>query len=267
MNNINNIAIESIKSSTVRNYLKSINHEFKIEEQISLIFNSDINLHEKVNIFRDLIKNDTVAENIKEELKEILNNIDIFESITYSSGRTAFLFFDEDNEVICANTLAKVQKYNINNKITEYIRVIDLESEKIESNTLYDIKLNDNGEVARFFPYEAANYVFTKVEDNYVDIPNEFKVGDIVKIYNQKEKYVVVSDSTIPEHLKPNCDFIDTSITVVPKSIFNNNTRSYKEQIEDIYRNRIRHIEYSEPIIDVISREHEHINITILEKV
>jgi len=267
MKDINKLAIESIKSSTVREYLKDIKHEFNIQEQISLIFNSDLSLDSKTEIFEDLVNSDNVAESIKDEVREIIKNFEAFKIVAYEYNNIAFITFDEDNEVICTNALDKLRDYNIKNKLDKNIRAINIGLDDVESNTLYEIELNSDGEVCRIFPYELAQYKTTNIENSYVDIPNEFKMGDIVRVVGQKEKYVVVSDSDMPEHLKPSCDFIDTSITVVPKRIFNSSTRSYKDQIEDIYRNRIKHIEYSEPIIDIISREHQHLKLTVVEKV
>ena len=266
MEDFNKIAIESIKSVDVKNYVMSKGHKFSTSEQVSLIFNSDIKLVEKKKVFDSMLLDENIPEEIKSEIEVIIDNINTFYEYIDGKSDIAFQFSDED-ECYVTSQFESVIYYCCKNNIRDYIRIIDLKEKTIDLNEMYEFSIDEDGDIVRFVPINEPSYRYTEIEDAYVDIPNEFKLGDIVKIVGSKEKYVVVSDSSMPEHLKPNCNFVDSSITIIPKRCLSSKGKDYVEQINDIYRKRIRDIEYAKPIIDVISREHSHVCITMVERV
>jgi hypothetical protein len=104
--------------------------------------------------------------------------------------------------------------------------------------------------------------------DWYVDIPMKFSIGDKIKIHGEQEAWVVCYDNEIPEQLKDKCDFFDSCVTAVPESVLDS-SRDYKEQIEEIIKNRIPDVQYykEEVPLDIIEEHHTHISITLVERI
>ena len=54
---LNKLAISTIESNYIKQYLNSINHVFSLDEQITLIFNSDLTIDDKLNIYIQYLDN------------------------------------------------------------------------------------------------------------------------------------------------------------------------------------------------------------------
>jgi hypothetical protein len=168
----------------------------------------------------------------------------------------------------CAKSLNNIKRIINNDGNTLYNNNLTIISLK-DSKELAYIRLNDDLQVIDYSVPEDNKMIETsKLQSYFVDIPMEFEIGDIVVVAGDPERYVVCYDNVIPDNLKKKCDFMDSCITVVPESILDKN-KSYKQQINDILASRIREIQFYRDAeqLDIISKYHEHICITLVEKV
>lgn len=267
---INKLAINSIESKTVRDYLIKIDHKFSLIEQITIIYNSGLKIKEKLEVFNYIINDNNTTDEIKYKLKKLVNSINRVMLELDSKNDLAYILYDEDGLPICVKSLEIARNYNKENKLNIdlfNIDVIDLMESNIENNVKYKLCLDEEFDIVG---YSKCNTVNTddefSITEAYVNIPNEFNVGDLVTINKSTDKYVVIATSEIPEHLIKECDFTDSCITVVPKYVLNDKTKGYKEQIEEIFKNRIKHVKQNEQCIDKLSTEHIHVNICDVEK-
>lgn len=261
-----------IKSKTIRQWVEDTKHEFSESEQISLVFNSDLTLDEKGTILED-ISSDFSKES-KDEIDKILANIS-WVQLAYSGFYISYalLFTVEDEYSIenrCIKTLDKFiemlndKSLSKNNKYENRLEIIDLNTSK----TVAYITLNDKNEVIDYALSNESQLVKSEIQNSYVDIDYKFDRGDIVSIVGSDERYVVCYINDISEELKKDCDWFDSSVAVIPESVLDSD-KDYKEQIEEILKNRLERInsdgDYAD--LDIISKYHEHINITLIEKV
>lgn len=273
---LNALAISCIESDYLKKYLIESNHTFTLEEQITIIFNSNIPLRDKLNMYErylvpEYIKN-YADENIalfKQYVNFIIANAECIQDWLEGTPHTTIMFDSEKQyNIVCCNnihTFKDILQYNFDTDTLDYITVYicDVTS----SNILAWITLNNNLEVIGYSFTDKSRYC--GIEDKYLDIPNDIKVGDIVTISNDIDsiKYVVIHDSSVPEHLKEKSEFsIDAAITVVPEYILDRN-QDYTEQINQIIKNRISKLENNDTSTDILSEEHDHVHITLVEKI
>jgi hypothetical protein len=292
---LNNKAIETINSKHLKEYLKSVNKVFTPEEQITIIYNSDLTLLEKENIFIEYLCNGEIEDwfNSEEEMQQFRFKINkIIRSIHLITNLinmdSTVIIFDDPLQYnnSCAKNLKAIQDIykKADEKSKEEDKLYDADSQISivhldTSSILAWAELNKKGEVIRYdFVEEAIKNLITDdiidkiqsgLEDKYVDIPNDFKIGDIVIVCDDEEhkEYVVTAESDLPDTLRDISDYsVDASVTVVPKQYFNND-KSYKEQVEDIIKNRIDNFKSgAKDDLDIITVYHEHIHVTLLEK-
>lgn len=256
------VAINSIESQDVRDYLIKIGHEFSINEQITLFYKSDKTLQDKIDFIKTL-------SNINSECKliadEALNTIYKLQEVVSADNIALQFSYTEDKfnkETVCVKNIATVksyiEKYNV--KLSNgIISVIDLNC----GERIGDIYINDAFEIVEINIYDIDSSVFF----SYVDIPNDFKSGDVVKVHNWQVPYVIIGDSQIPEHLKKDCDWFDSTLEVVPESQFSGTRDTYKEQIDNIISERIHDIETDTVLSDKILSHHEHIPIIWIQHI
>lgn len=266
---INRLAINSIESKTVRDYLIKIDHKFSLIEQITLIYNSKLKLKEKLKAFNCIINDSKIDDKIGNQLRKIVSSINI-DLLEMDNKNYIYMIYDEDGIPICVKNLEIARNYNKETKLNIdlfNIDVIDLMETDIVNNVKYRMCLDEELDIVGYVKCNTVNADEDfSITEAYVSIPNEFNVGDIVKIDKSNDKYVVIATSEIPEHLIKECDFTDSCITVVPKYVLNDKTKGYKEQIEEIFKNRIKHVKQNEQCIDKLSTEHIHVNICDVEK-
>lgn len=103
------------------------------------------------------------------------------------------------------------------------------------------------------------------VENLYVYVPIPFRIGDIVKLFNRKEKYVVISPELPTGEKALKSDWMDICITVIPIK--------YRYLVKEQYlkERKIKFDKYLKENIpfelDEISRHHEHLHVFYLELV
>lgn len=268
--NLNEFAISTFKSNYLKNYLTSINHEFTIEEMITIILNSDIVIENKFKILNrfynkseiECYKSEIEYNSIINELNIILEDYEYIKLCLNGAYDSIILFFNELDETKCLLnfdlTKKLMQELNIckNNSIT----IID---GKDSSEVAY-VDIDENYNIISYTLCKPVNGYISKLYNKYVDIPNDIKIGDIVKIYDDSNEYVVVAESNIPDKLKKDAEYnIDSCITVIPKYSLDSNIK-YKEQVEELLRNRIKNINTDE--LDIITLEHEHVHLSFVDK-
>lgn len=230
----NNITIESIRSDYIKDYLKNIHHQFTLEEQATIIYNSNIVLESKIHIFENI-----ADEALKQNNKQLVNNIsdiikEIEEIINIVNGdNSKILVYEGDIQTYCSKGLqGLIKKINTKNNKIYNIDIHNIDTVEI----IGCISLNDE--------YEPISYELESTKDNYiknmyVNVPTDIKIGDIIYEVGSTTEYVVVNNIS-------NCniqlDYTDDSIIVIPRSVLNN-TEDYRKQIEKIYEIRISNIE------------------------
>jgi hypothetical protein len=292
---LNNRAIGTIKSKHLKEYLHSINKVFTPEEQVTIIYNSDLTLLEKEQTFIEYLCNGEIEDWFKSEdelnqfrikINKILKGITLFNNLL--NMQSTVIMFDDPLQYnnTCARNIKDIQ--NIYKKASEkeesedklydadrQISLIHLDT----STIIAWAEINSNAEVVRYdFVDEALKQLIGEksidkiksgLEDKYVDVPNDFKVGDVVTVCGSQEntEYVVTAESELPEHLRDISDYsVDASVTVVPKQYFKGD-KPYKEQVEDIIKEKVANFKNgSIDDMDIITVYHEHIHLTLIEK-
>lgn len=271
--NFNDIAISSIKSNYIRNYLTHINHEFTLEEQLAILYNSDIDIDTKENIYREYKLSRDLSNykynnlrKIDELLDNLIYSIDLVKEYLKGTNET-ILVFNEPlwNEIRCAKSLNVIEKTVKHNNIPETIEVTvyDIYTTKL----LCYITLNNKFKCIKYDIIHDDE--LNKLQNYYVNIPNDINAGDIVKIAGNIEgtkEYIVVSNSKIPDELSNECSYSDASLTIADKNIFSKD-KTYKEQIDSIILNRINNINNEEDTEDILDKQHKNIHITLIEKI
>lgn len=103
------------------------------------------------------------------------------------------------------------------------------------------------------------------VENLYVYVPTPFRIGDIVKVFNKKEKYIVINSELPTGEIALKSDWIDMCITVIPIKYKYLATEEYlKERKKRFDKCLKENILFEE---DEISRYHEHFYVFCLELV
>jgi len=80
------------------------------------------------------------------------------------------------------------------------------------------------------------NIDYNKYPENlYVYVPNPFRVGDVVRLYNKKNEYVVINPNLPTGELALKSDWIDMCITVVPAEYRNSVSSEISIHHEHLY--------------------------------
>ena len=292
---------ETIPSQTLRNWISEHKHRLSVAELVSLINNSSEMLlnHKRTLmgvILEDLtadikwVEEDTaIEESDREEyIRGISDDISNIEIILEEMQSALDMQYGDINKVLMFSILSldneedKVAKslnaietiinkngYRMENK---YANVIDIYTSEIVQCILF----NDRFEMTNCYnPNHCNAYANT-----YIDIPIEYKVGDIVveckgsNNKSDKERFVVCASNILPEHLKQKSDYFDSCVTVIPENVLDmESNKSYVEQIDAILSKRIQSLDDGESEggnnvtdVDIISMFHEHISIVNVEK-
>lgn len=269
---LNKLAISTIESNYIKQYLNSINHVFSLDEQITLIFNSNLTIDDKLDIYiqylDNLDRNINYSDNDKTVSRQfisfIIEKIYTLKSWIESNEYTV-MFSGNNYNTVCCSSLDRfkeiaTEKYKYDDTDNYSVYLCDSKTADIA------VRLELNKE------FKIINYSFTDdnmycgIENKYIDIPNDIHVGDKVRLTGDDSIYIVISDSTIPEELKSKSEFsTDICVTVVPEYVFENKS-NYKEQIDSIIHNRIEKLQNSNNDTDILMDEHEYFHVLYLEK-
>lgn len=269
---LNSKAISMIESKTIKQCLSGIAYIFSIEEQISIIWNSNCIISDKIELFRVYIKNEFIPTKIKNKLKIVISDYEnISRAVNDESTDIVLKFTDTFGENRVANDIESLDRYlgqSIQNQM--YIQLLNTSTCKEYGSITID-KNADGISILSFSILEHTKQLSALLE-HYVDIPNTFEVGDIVKeVGDTKTKYIVVDSSYMPRSIKCKCDYTDSCITVVPLSTLGaiKSKAEYVEQINSIYEKRIHNIPdgVSNKKLDIIAKYHDHIHLTLVEAV
>lgn len=281
---LNKLAIETFKSNYLKNYLYKIEHKFTLEEIVTIVWNSNLLLDDKISIYHaimSILLDEEVSKKyiIKDE-DELIKNIQlILDDYKYildalfeinKSIKPILLFYDEYDIARCFSSIDALDK-----KLTEDSSLNCSGITLIDGNTSNEIayielekdkKYRKN--ILSYSLYKPVNDIISELYDKYIDIPNDLEVGDVVTIINDKEnkRYVITADSTLPDKLKEISDYsVDACVTIIPEDVLDKN-RNYKQQIEEILEKRKETYKDEIHELDIISREHDHIHLSFIEK-
>lgn len=286
MSNVDKIIESVIPSTTVKNWICETKHKFEFSEILSLIWNSDLNLKEKLQTLQKLKSLDSLKEyGIKNpntairRLNYIINDVQSVIDFAYEldNGYVVELSYyyiddiecEEYKSIVVENmtTLKKILKSkDIECAIGDaVVNLIDLSTGDVhvkyyltEDNEPYDFRLlsntcrfKDNCYMALHKPWEL---------DSYIKLPVDFHIGDRVKLYNKEEIYIVGCDNTPYDDVNKSLDVVDTNLMVIPEEVFDKD-KDYKQQLLDENKDYIR------MGISKLYSKHEHLPITCIERV
>lgn len=261
---LNELALSTINSTYLKNYLNKINYKFTLSEQLTIIYNSDLILQDKYELYSKYISSDDVDSKLKEKIKYLMESIKKVYWALEGISDFILVYMDSDDRAWCSKTIKGLEP-----------RIDKSESITIEIHDIFRVKLigyitlNEDLEPIRYDlvkdSMECSSIQEVGIENKYIDIPNDINVYDVVTVSNDEihEEYVVISDSKIPETIKDNADYFDASVTVVPVYVLDT-TKTFKEQIDKIIAERINDLDKD---VDILSVSHTHLHLTNVEKV
>lgn len=184
--------LELIPSKDVREYCKSIGHEFSDFEKATIIYNSNMTEEEKSKLLKKLadVTND---ENTKTQIYERLE-FDTKKLATFKNNCGDYIYAvltEEDEEVngyLSVYDLAV--KYGKNQKKKFKIRKYKIMGKElmISDHLVGEVDFNEDGKLISLWSdgiTEGADIDCENVqrfESRYIDIPHPFERGDIVRI-------------------------------------------------------------------------------------
>lgn len=281
MINLNNMVINLIESNSIKEHLLNIQHKFSFEEQLTIIYNSKISLPFKKSLLQyytdenKLTAND--CKNVKYIKKQATNMLAINETVYHMVTKVnaiILLITDNDEKSHCFKTIDTLEDYVNTHKesFIDYsnsvVTILLMNTSNGECRGFINcyIGINKDNITLNKMVYELEDeHLECECTNNYLDIPNDFKVGDTVSIHGEDCKYIVLTDSIIPESLKQHCDYFDSSIAVVRYGVLDPN-KDYKEQIDKIIEKRVKNIETGEEL-DILELEHKHVHLTLVERI
>lgn len=270
MNKYDDIINKVIKSSTVKDWIEQTNKEFTVGEIASLVINSSESLLDK-ELFITRLAVDNPSDL---ELNNLQNEINAAKLAWESDETTVIVVNNDEGDSFIIKDLKTLKAINKADLASVYVELINIYT----GHVVMTVYINDSLEITDFHTASNAPLKKSKYSDLYVNIQGVFKVGDVVKIVGRDDRFVVCSSDFIPDNLINNCDFFDSCVTVIPEDVLDAGI-DYKEQIDNILSQRIHEIDRGENAdtdnnislevnsLDTISVYHEHVNITLVEKI
>lgn len=263
----NKIAIESIPSEYIRSCLNTLNHEFSMREKISLVYNSKVfSLEYKLKVLKAFAKSRKMNKNIKNELQTIIEHIENFYNLA-EMPLNAFAvtlndsFFNNET-CTCIKDIHNIK--NILNPTAADIVQVNLVS-TYNGEVLYNVQLNANNEVSGINPRGNTDYLRTKLENSFVNIPTFINIGDTVRKTGSNKEYIVVADPEVPNDLTSICTFESCVAAVVLKSKIKG--KKYKKHINKIIKHRISNLTKENKKVDKLDKYTRYIHLTETELV
>lgn len=262
--NFNEIIIEIIKSPYIKDCIAASNHQFSYGEQITIIINSDEELSRKRDILKMYLESSNVTKVLDKLYISNLQNIvnEMSKVIEYIDGGCSdiILTYKTDTDLHCASNLDKLLA-KISDNTSDSIIEIDIHNINTVEEVGYII-LNKDKKPTR---YCLTDGVDCDLYNCFVNIPNDIHIGDVVTTIGNNEKFIVVSNTIMPNKFKNDLTYDDASIVVIPINLLDSN-KDYKKQIEEIYTDRINNIEnpYAKP--DIIMKYYTSINLLEVHK-
>ena len=261
---LNKLVIGIIKSNYIKDCITKNNTQFTYEEQIAIILNSTEELSIKRNLLQLYLESEDVKNSLRKDyisdIQKIVNEIGKINEYIYGEDDNIVLIYKNDTELYCSkklSTLLEKIKEQLNNKCIE-IGIYDISSVEEVGYIIVD-------ENSKMEKYSLANAVDSDLYNYFITVPNDLHIGDIVSTVNSDDKFIVVSNPITPNKFKGNLNYDDASVVVIPISLLSTD-KDYKEQIEEIYTERINNIEnpYAKP--DIIMEYYDTINILNIQK-
>ena len=273
--NLNDMAINTMASNHIKKYLHDINHKFSLSEVVTLICNNSKSIAEEKEMLLKCMDKKNLEESgyefdeeINNKINDICRNIDAVFNMISENDREHVILFDDQLDIPRAVVSLERLKQFLNDHVDSVDELTISICNIVTGEIVCYISLNNE-----FVPTCYNNVAIEPVdlESNYIDIPNDFHIGDIVKFTgdSQQLEYVVICDSEVPSDSaisRSTYNYIDSCITVVPKKVLNGiKENTYAEYINIINKNRINNISM-EIAEDVLMKNHEHFPITCVEK-
>ena len=269
---LNELAISTFESDYLKNYLNSMNYKFSLDEIVTIILNSNMTMSTKmstINRVLDPLESREYTCSNKERLTDdiALMRLDYnyIMNCCFGAYNSIITFFDECDNTQCFTSLGAAHKKLKTLGLSLGTNIIIMDGN--DSSEVAYIDSDENGDMISYTLCKPVNGRISELYDKYIDIPNDIKIGDTIKLCGNDIEYIVVADSKIPDKLKDRSEYsIDACITAVPKSVLDP-SKDYKKQVEDILEHRIKNVDNEHEELDIISKEHEHFHLSIVEKV
>lgn len=262
---LNNLAVDIIKSTYIRDCIAKENHRFTYEEQVAIILNSGEELSKKKDMLKLYIESkDAVnalgvvyTNNIRDIIDEMTK---ILEYINGSIDNT-ILTYKTDTNLICAKQLDRILD-KIGIESLEYYIEIDIHNIETVEEIGY-ITVDENGIIVN---YCLTNGVDSELYNQFINVPNDLHIGDVVSSVINGAEYIVVSNPLIPSKFKSGLTYEDASVVVIPTFLLASD-KDYRKQIEEIYTDRINNIENPCAKPDIIMENYMTLNILDIQKI
>lgn len=245
--------LEYTDSKTMREYLNDLeDFEFSILQLVSIVFNSNRGLKEKIKFYKELENNFELTEEEKYHISRLISVYqETWEHINLTHKNRVYVLkvdgefeavfekyeyakkYYEDNLKIKEDDTSSIEAYSFIMDSTSY----DLEERNTITNEVLAIYSFDKCFNWNFYYFKEGNGClgdekvdYNKYPENmYIYFLTPFKIGDIVKhVYSGKE-YVVVNAELLAGSLAESYDNYDNSIAVIPIQ--------YKHLITEQYTN------------------------------
>lgn len=243
-----------------------INNEISVMDVITIIINSGINIFDKLDILCKVkealneYKENKAENKVEAHEHEIEHNINDINNMIKETTSVINIICGLANDVlVCVSNNNILCSKNID-KLIDVIKtdtIIDKEYNNISVSinsldsckTIGSLHMDYDGSV---IDYDIPKYNTSCIKNKYIQIDTKLNIGDVVKLIGSDEEYVVVSSNRIESELMTDdLEYSDMIMELVLKNMFNE-SESYKEQAEKIYKKRIMNIDKTEDNDDII---------------
>lgn len=261
---LNKLVIGIIKSDYIKDCIAKNNTQFTYEEQIAIILNSTEELSTKRNLLQLYLESDDVKNNLRtnyiNDIQKIIDEIGKINEYIYGEDDNIVLIYRNDTGIYCSKKLSTLLE-----KIKEQLDGSCIEVDIYDVNSVEEIGCVIVDENSRVEKYSLANAVDSELYNYFITVPNDLHIGDVVSTVGSDDRFIVVSNPIAPNKFKGNLNYDDASVVVIPINLLSTD-KDYKEQIEEIYTDRINNIENPCAKPDIIMEYYDTINILNIQK-
>lgn len=261
---LNSLVVDIIKSDYIKDCITKDNYVFTYEEQLAIILNSDKEISKKLSMLKMYLESKDAIEALgKLYINDITNIIVEMEKVlNYINGSidNIVLTYKTDTNLVCARKLDKLLDKIGVDTIDDCIEVDINNIDEVEE--IGYIVVSSEGTV---IGYCLTHGVDSELYSQFVSVPNDLHIGDVVSHVGNEDKYIIVSNPILPSKFKSGLTYRDISVVVIPIELLDPE-KDYKKQIEEIYTDRINNIENPCAKPDIIMEYYDTVNILNIQK-
>lgn len=261
--NLNEIAISTIKSQYLKNFIQKNEIVFTPENVVAMIVNSDISLSEKYSMLSKIYYEYKISD-----IDKILINIEFISSILVGKNDNFVISFEPQyNEINCAKSIdvikEYIEKHNIDLQNENKLSIYNVNTAELVATVMVTEKVIP-------YTYEVIGEISmleSELADKYFEIKSDINIGDVVHVFNDKNdtKYVVTS---VNRDLNSELGLrytTDNELSLVDINELGA-SKDYSRLINSILKQRINSLDTDKEFNDIIMNKHIRVHITMIEK-